>query len=158
MTTLSHCQRTRRQRPRSPLLRRKLPPLPSLRLPNPQPPSPPLRRRPQVHPRLLPVQKQPMSNLATNPKSSEFLVNYQVVSSADRGRSWAAARAAKSAGPAAPGSKAVPTPLSDDCLEGLAFVFTGELSAFSREEATELAKRYGGYVSCSCWGGRGADV
>lgn len=60
--------------------------------------------------------------------------------------SWAAARAAKSAGPAAPGSKAVPEPRTDDCLAGLAFVFTGELSAFSREEATELAKRFGGCV------------
>jgi replication factor C subunit 1 len=33
-----------------------------------------------------------------------------------------------------------------DCLAGLAFVFTGELSSFSRDEAIDLAKRFGGYV------------
>ncbi|KAI0054114.1 DNA replication factor C large subunit [Auriscalpium vulgare] len=60
--------------------------------------------------------------------------------------SWAAAKAAKLAGPSAPGSKAVPQPASPDCLAGLAFVFTGELSSFSRDEAIELAKRFGGRV------------
>jgi hypothetical protein len=59
--------------------------------------------------------------------------------------SWAAARAAKLAGPSAPGSKEVPEGVPD-CLLGLSFVFTGELSAFSREEAINIAKRYGGYV------------
>jgi BRCA1 C Terminus (BRCT) domain len=49
-------------------------------------------------------------------------------------------------GPAAPGSKEVPAG-HPNALAGLAFVFTGELSAFSREEATELAKRFGGSVS-----------
>lgn len=29
---------------------------------------------------------------------------------------------------------------------GLSFVFTGELSSFSRDEATDIAKRFGGYV------------
>ncbi|KAG2121607.1 replication factor RFC1 C terminal domain-containing protein [Suillus clintonianus] len=59
---------------------------------------------------------------------------------------WAAAKAAKLAGPSAPGSKQVPQPKSPNCLEGLAFVFTGELSSFSRDEATDLAKRFGGRV------------
>lgn len=59
---------------------------------------------------------------------------------------WAAAKAAKAAGPRAPGSKTVPEPKSPDCLLGLSFVFTGELSSFSRDEATDLAKRYGGYA------------
>jgi replication factor C subunit 1 len=58
--------------------------------------------------------------------------------------SWAAAKAAKAAGPVAPGSKTVPEPKTIDCLAGLAFVFTGELGSFSREEAIDLAKRYGG--------------
>lgn len=58
--------------------------------------------------------------------------------------SWAAAKAAKLAGPVAPGSKEVPEPASPDCLAGLAFVFTGELSSFSRDEAADLAKRFGG--------------
>jgi replication factor C subunit 1 len=58
--------------------------------------------------------------------------------------SWAAARAAQLAGPTAPGSKTVPEPQTPDCLAGLALVFTGELSSFSRDEAIELAKRYGG--------------
>jgi replication factor C subunit 1 len=47
------------------------------------------------------------------------------------------------AGPSAPGSKAVPDG-AHDCLAGLTFVFTGELSSFSRDEAVEIAKRFGG--------------
>lgn len=31
---------------------------------------------------------------------------------------------------------------------GLSFVFTGELSSFSREEAVDLGKRFGGWVIC----------
>ena len=50
------------------------------------------------------------------------------------------------AGPSAQGSKQVPEPQDPDCLAGLAFVFTGELSALSRDEAIDLAKRFGGYV------------
>jgi replication factor C subunit 1 len=49
------------------------------------------------------------------------------------------------AGPVAPGSKTIPDG-KPNCLAGLAFVLTGELSAFSREEATNLIKRFGGYV------------
>ncbi|KAI0915526.1 hypothetical protein AcW1_004031 [Taiwanofungus camphoratus] len=60
---------------------------------------------------------------------------------------WAAAKAAKMAGPIAPGSKAVPEPAAPDPLSGLSFVFTGELSSFSREEIIELAKRFGGRVT-----------
>ncbi|TFK53303.1 DNA replication factor C, large subunit [Heliocybe sulcata] len=60
---------------------------------------------------------------------------------------WAAAKAAKMAGPKAHGSKAVPEPLCAEPLAGLAFVFTGELSSFSREEAVDLAKRFGGRVT-----------
>ncbi|GLB33214.1 putative replication factor C subunit 1 [Lyophyllum shimeji] len=58
---------------------------------------------------------------------------------------WAAAKAAKLAGPVAPGSKEVPDG-APDALAGLSFVFTGELSSFSREEAVDLAKRFGGRV------------
>lgn len=58
--------------------------------------------------------------------------------------SWAAKAAKIAAGPSAPGSKPVPAAKDPNCLAGLTFVFTGELSAFSREEAIELAKRYGG--------------
>ncbi|KAH9928881.1 DNA replication factor C, large subunit [Fomitopsis serialis] len=61
--------------------------------------------------------------------------------------SWAAARAAKAAGPVAPGSKPIPTPVAPDCLAGLSFVFTGELTSLSRDEAIELAKRNGGRVT-----------
>lgn len=60
--------------------------------------------------------------------------------------SWAAMAAKKAAGTAAPGSKTVPEHADPNCLAGLSFVFTGELSAFSREEATEIAKRFGGCV------------
>ncbi|KAJ7283158.1 replication factor RFC1 C terminal domain-containing protein [Mycena rebaudengoi] len=58
---------------------------------------------------------------------------------------WAAARAAKLAGPTAPGSKDIPDG-APECLAGLSFVFTGELSSFSRDEAVDLAKRFGGRV------------
>ncbi|KAI6041918.1 replication factor RFC1 C terminal domain-containing protein [Pisolithus marmoratus] len=61
--------------------------------------------------------------------------------------SWAAAKAAKMAGPKAPGSKLVPESKTQDCLLGLSFVFTGELSSFSRQEAIDLAKRFGGRVT-----------
>lgn len=50
------------------------------------------------------------------------------------------------AGPVAPGSKPIPQAAAPDCLAGLTFVFTGELSSLSRDEAIELAKRHGGYV------------
>ncbi|KAG5650076.1 hypothetical protein H0H81_000853 [Sphagnurus paluster] len=58
---------------------------------------------------------------------------------------WAAAKAAKLAGPVAHGTKEVPDG-APDALAGLSFVFTGELSSFSREEAIDLAKRFGGRV------------
>ncbi|EPQ59834.1 DNA replication factor C, large subunit [Gloeophyllum trabeum ATCC 11539] len=51
------------------------------------------------------------------------------------------------AGPRAPGSKAVPEPQCAEPLAGLAFVFSGELSSFSRDEAVDLAKRFGGRVT-----------
>ncbi|KAF8645376.1 hypothetical protein AX16_007878 [Volvariella volvacea WC 439] len=58
---------------------------------------------------------------------------------------WAAAKAAKMAPPPAHGSKAIPDG-EPDCLAGLSFVFTGELSSLSRDEAVDLAKRFGGRV------------
>lgn len=56
------------------------------------------------------------------------------------------ARKAMATGPSAPGSKDIPEG-KPNCLAGLKFVFTGELSSLSREEAVELAKRYG---ACVC--------
>lgn len=58
--------------------------------------------------------------------------------------SWAAKAAKMAAGPSAPGSKTVPDAADPNCLSGLSFVFTGELSAFSRDEAIDVAKRFGG--------------
>ncbi|GAA6025941.1 hypothetical protein JCM10207_004487, partial [Rhodosporidiobolus poonsookiae] len=49
-------------------------------------------------------------------------------------------------GPVAPGSKEIPIG-EPNCLAGLTFVFTGELESLSREEAQDLAKRYGGRVT-----------
>jgi replication factor C subunit 1 len=63
--------------------------------------------------------------------------------------SWAAAKAARIAGPSNPGSKAVPPTAVPNCLAGLSFVFTGELSSFSRDEASDIAKRFCGFV-CPC--------
>lgn len=47
-------------------------------------------------------------------------------------------------GPPALGSKPIPNG-EPNCLAGLSFVFTGELSSFTREEAIDLAKRFGGF-------------
>lgn len=52
---------------------------------------------------------------------------------------------ARAAGPAAPGSKAIPDG-EPGCLAGLSFVFTGELQSLARDEAVDLAKRFGGRV------------
>ncbi|KAI3641602.1 hypothetical protein MIR68_000353 [Amoeboaphelidium protococcarum] len=49
-------------------------------------------------------------------------------------------------GPAAPGSKELPSG-SPDCLAGLTFVFTGELESTTREDAIDLVKRHGGRVT-----------
>ncbi|BGP50272.1 DNA replication factor C complex subunit Rfc1 [Rhodotorula kratochvilovae] len=50
------------------------------------------------------------------------------------------------AGPAAPGSKEIPEG-AENCLAGLTFVFTGELSSLGRTEGQDLVKRYGGRVT-----------
>ncbi|KAK9765690.1 DNA replication factor C complex subunit Rfc1 [Basidiobolus ranarum] len=50
------------------------------------------------------------------------------------------------AGPKAPGSKEIPEG-AENCLLGLTFVFTGELSSISREESADLVKRHGGRVT-----------
>ena len=47
--------------------------------------------------------------------------------------------------PKAHGSKEIPVG-EENCLGGLAFVFTGELSSLTRDEAVDLVKRYGGYI------------
>lgn len=52
----------------------------------------------------------------------------------------------RAAGPSAPGSKEVPAG-SPECLAGLTFVFTGELSSMGREDAQDLVKRHGGRVT-----------
>ncbi|KAJ9111852.1 hypothetical protein QFC20_002439 [Naganishia adeliensis] len=59
---------------------------------------------------------------------------------------YAAAAARKAAGPAAPGSKEIPDG-EPNCLAGLTIVFTGELESLSREEAQDLAKRFGARVT-----------
>ncbi|KAH9853277.1 DNA replication factor C large subunit [Lenzites betulinus] len=58
---------------------------------------------------------------------------------------WYAMKGAR-AGPSNPGSKEIPVPEDPNCLAGLSFVFTGELTSLSRDEAVELAKRFGGRV------------
>jgi replication factor C subunit 1 len=57
--------------------------------------------------------------------------------------SFAAIAAARAAGPKNPGGKVVPQG-QPECLAGLTLVFTGELETLGRDEAIELAKRYGG--------------
>jgi replication factor C subunit 1 len=52
----------------------------------------------------------------------------------------------KSAPPPLLGSKEIPVG-QENCLEGLTFVFTGNLSSISREDASDLVKRYSGRVT-----------
>ena len=63
--------------------------------------------------------------------------------------SWAAAKVAKIAAAASRSSrlKEIPNAKDPNALSGLAFVFTGELDRFSRDEAIDLAKRFGGYCA-----------
>ncbi|GJJ07431.1 hypothetical protein Clacol_001633 [Clathrus columnatus] len=49
-------------------------------------------------------------------------------------------------GPPQHGSKVIPEGEAN-CLAGLTFVFTGELTSLGRDEAIDLAKRYGGRVT-----------
>lgn len=56
------------------------------------------------------------------------------------------ARARAAAGPSAPGSKEIPQG-QPDCLEGLSFVFTGQLESIDRDDAQSLVKRYGAKVT-----------
>ncbi|SPO32486.1 related to replication factor C protein [Ustilago trichophora] len=65
---------------------------------------------------------------------------------ADKKPSWREMAARRAAGPAAPGSKEIPQG-QPNCLAGLTLVFTGELSSISRDEATDLAKRYGARIT-----------
>ena len=59
---------------------------------------------------------------------------------------WKAAQLRRPAAPAAPGSKPIPEG-RPNCLAGLTLLFTGELSSLSRDDAVDLAKRYGACVS-----------
>ena len=59
---------------------------------------------------------------------------------------WKQMAQRRAAGPVAPGSKAIPEG-APNCLAGLTLVFTGELSSISREDAIDLAKRYGAKVT-----------
>ncbi|KAF9421647.1 hypothetical protein BGZ94_008791 [Podila epigama] len=52
------------------------------------------------------------------------------------------------AGPSALGSKEIPIG-KENCLAGWAFVFTGELSSITREDAADLVRRYNGRVTGS---------
>ncbi|KAG1740228.1 replication factor RFC1 C terminal domain-containing protein [Suillus paluster] len=91
-------------------------------------------------PKKAPPQKAPA------PKADKGKAKEEDAAPSTKPFNWAAAKAAKLAGPSAPGSKQVPQSKSPDCLAGLAFVFTGELSSFARDEAVDLAKRFGGRV------------
>lgn len=59
---------------------------------------------------------------------------------------YMAVAARRAAGPSQPGTKAIPDG-EPNCLAGLTFVFTGELTSLGRDEAIDLAKRFGGRVT-----------
>ncbi|KAF8164745.1 replication factor RFC1 C terminal domain-containing protein [Crassisporium funariophilum] len=101
--------------------------------------------------RKTPIKKQPVaSSSKEKEKKSSAKTKVAESSKSQNGPKapkfdWAAKKAAQLAGPAAHGSKEVPDG-APDCLAGLSFVFTGELGSFSRDEAIDLAKRFGGRV------------
>jgi len=88
---------------------------------------------------------EPKPKMAPKPKCDYISIRRP---SAYLNSSWIATKASRLAGPSNPGSKEVPDG-APNCLLGLSFVFTGELSSFSREEAIDLAKRFGGCVPSS---------
>lgn len=63
-----------------------------------------------------------------------------------RKSSYAEMQKRLAAGPSAPGSKDIPVG-KPGCFAGLTFVFTGQMTSISREEAQDLAKRYGAWVA-----------
>ncbi|GAC93876.1 hypothetical protein PHSY_001443 [Pseudozyma hubeiensis SY62] len=65
---------------------------------------------------------------------------------ADKKPNWREMAARRAAGPANPGSKEIPQG-QPNCLAGLTLVFTGELESISRDEASDLAKRYGARIT-----------
>ncbi|CBQ73832.1 related to replication factor C protein [Sporisorium reilianum SRZ2] len=65
---------------------------------------------------------------------------------ADKKPNWREMAARRAAGPSNPGSKDIPQG-APNCLAGLTLVFTGELTSISRDEATDLAKRYGARIT-----------
>ncbi|KAI0059347.1 DNA replication factor C large subunit [Artomyces pyxidatus] len=110
----------------------------------------PVKKKPQAKAKAKPVlsPKKPPAKAKVKPARTKAPKDEEDIDEKPEPKpNWAAAKAAKLAGPSAPGSKAVPEPASPDCLAGLAFVFTGELSSFSRDEAVDLAKRFGGRVT-----------
>ena len=62
-------------------------------------------------------------------------------------------REQRRANPLNAGSKEIPEG-EPFCLQGLRFAFTGDLQALSREQATDLIRKYGGWDSvflCCCF-------
>lgn len=81
-----------------------------------------------------------MSHLSRN---SSMLSSSSTRLGVDRVCSYAAKAAKFGGAPAAAGTKQVPPAADPNCLAGLSVVFTGELSAFSRDEIIDIAKRFG---------------
>ncbi|KAN0060728.1 DNA replication factor C complex subunit Rfc1 [Thecaphora frezii] len=83
---------------------------------------------------------------AKKPASAPALADEAEAKPAPTKPSWKEMAARRAAGPSAPGSKEIPQG-KPNCLAGLTLVFTGELSSISREEASDLAKRYGARIT-----------
>ncbi|KIJ58854.1 hypothetical protein HYDPIDRAFT_163015 [Hydnomerulius pinastri MD-312] len=109
--------------------------------------APPAKPKPKPEPKAKASPKKAPAAQTTDKAKAKEKEEDSAPAPAAKPFNWAAAKAAKLAGPKAPGSKAIPEPKTPDCLLGLSFVFTGELSSFSREEAADLAKRFGGRVT-----------
>lgn len=97
-------------------------------------------------------QRQPEERIKETPKVEETQtvkeketgpVKEQIEEEPKKKFNYYAHKAKLSQLPKAHGSKEIPVG-QENCLGGLAFVFTGELESLSRDEAIDLVKRYGG--------------
>ena len=90
--------------------------------------------------------KAPPAKTAPAKRPADDNFEPQTAQAADKKPNWREMAARRAAGPANPGSKAIPQG-KPNCLTGLTLVFTGELESISRDEASDLAKRYGARIT-----------
>ncbi|KAJ3343135.1 protein transport protein S31 [Gonapodya sp. JEL0774] len=111
-----------------------------------KPPIPDLPRSPWAKPPVTPVST--LAGVQTSQGSQEEHKgeSEKSVSASGPSRKQGFYAYKNRAGPSSLGSKEVPSG-AENCLWGLTFVFTGELSSISRDDAKDLVKRHGAKVT-----------